>query len=258
MWRKRSPCRSRAITWWWICSGRHCKIRKVAKGASAPCPPSITDRASKWWACGACYHCASAIALVAGRAFARPVGFAHPTISGKSGARRLAWDDDPTSLQRGAPLREAVQLGRSPRGRALRRRLNMRLSSGSNHRRPIKLRLLRRSLHGFGRGLCGCTCERSWAHRPRIRGLGHAFIAQRCAKMHCASTHVPTEHCVLRLSHLPLRHELGGDIGHSLDPAFSFGEVVTATSDTDTRGVMDVRGMCGHKSVSACSHCGCT
>jgi hypothetical protein len=76
--------------------------------------------------------------------------------------------------------------------------------------------------------------------------------------MHCASTHVPTEHCVLRLSNLPLRRELGGDVGHRLDPAFSFGEVVAATSDTDMHGVMDVRGMCGHKSVSTCSHCGCT
>jgi hypothetical protein len=77
--------------------------------------------------------------------------------------------------------------------------------------------------------------------------------------MHSASTHVPTEHCVLRLSNLPFRHELGGTVGHRLDPAFSFGEVVAATSDTGMRGVMDVSGMSGgHKSIGRCSYCGCT
>jgi hypothetical protein len=89
--------------------------------------------------------------------------------------------------------------------------------------------------------------------------LGHAFSAQRSAKVHCASTHLPTEHCVLRLSNLPFRQELGGAVSHNLDLAFSFGEVVAATSDTDMRGVMDVPGMYGgHKSVGRCSHCGCT
>jgi hypothetical protein len=76
--------------------------------------------------------------------------------------------------------------------------------------------------------------------------------------MHCASTHPLTEHCVLRLSNLPFRHELGGAVGHSIDPAFSFSEVVAATSDTDMCGVMDVPGMGGHKSIRSCSHCGCT
>ena len=61
-------------------------------------------------------------------------------------------------------------------------------------------------------------------------------------------THLPTEHGILRLSDLPFRRELGGAIGHGLDPAFRFGEVVAATSDTDMHGVMDVRGLCGHKS----------
>jgi hypothetical protein len=76
--------------------------------------------------------------------------------------------------------------------------------------------------------------------------------------MHCASTHLLAEHCVLRLSNLPFRHELGGAVGHSIDPAFSFGEVVAATSDTDMRGVMDVPGMCGHKSKDGYSHRGRT
>jgi hypothetical protein len=93
--------------------------------------------------------------------------------------------------------------------------------------------------------------------------LGHAFSAQRLAEMHCASTHVPTEHCVLRLSNLPLRRELRGDVGHRLDPTFSFSEAVAATSDADMHGVMDarvmdVRGLCRHKSESTCSHCGRT
>ena len=114
---------------------------------------------------------------------------------------------------------------------------------------PIPLRRLRL--------LCGC--ERSGGHRLRIRGVGHVFCIQRSAKMHRASTHLPTEHCVLRLSNLPFRHELGRAVRHSFDPAFSFSEVVAATSDTDMRGVMDVPGMCGHnKSVGCCSHCGCT
>jgi hypothetical protein len=93
--------------------------------------------------------------------------------------------------------------------------------------------------------------------------LGAAFSAQRLAKMHGASTHLPTEHCVLRLGNLPFRHELGGGVGHGLDPAFSLGEVVAATSDADMHGVMDacmmdVSGMCRHKSERACSHRGCT
>src|SRR5215204_6061178 len=29
---------------------RHARYRRVGKGAIAPCPPSIIDRASKWWA----------------------------------------------------------------------------------------------------------------------------------------------------------------------------------------------------------------
>jgi len=76
--------------------------------------------------------------------------------------------------------------------------------------------------------------------------------------MHCASTHLPTEHCVLRLSNLPFRHELAGAVGHGLNRAFSFSEVVAATSDTDLCGMMDVRGICGHKSVGSRSHRGCT
>jgi hypothetical protein len=89
--------------------------------------------------------------------------------------------------------------------------------------------------------------------------LGHAFSAQRLAKMHCACTHPVTEHCVLRLSDLPFRRELGGAVGHRIDRAFSFSEVVSATSDTDMHGVMDVPSMCGHSnSIGGCSHCGCT
>jgi hypothetical protein len=76
--------------------------------------------------------------------------------------------------------------------------------------------------------------------------------------MPCASTQLPTEHCVLRLGNLPVRQELAGVVGHSLDLAFGFSEVVATTSDTDMRGMMDMRGMCGHKSVGSCSHGGCT
>jgi hypothetical protein len=76
--------------------------------------------------------------------------------------------------------------------------------------------------------------------------------------MHCASTHLPAKHCVLRLGNLPFRHELAAAVGHSLDLALSFSEVVAATSDTDMRGMMDMRGMCRHKSVGSCSHGGCT
>ena len=81
--------------------------------------------------------------------------------------------------------------------------------------------------------------------------------------MHSASCHLPAEHIVLRLSNLPLRRELGGAVGHGLDPAFSFSEVVAATSDADMHGVMDarvmdVRGLCGRKSIGTCNHCGCT
>ena len=225
MWRRRSPCRSKATTWWWICSGRHCEIRSVGKGVSAPCPPSITDRASKGWARSAL-----------------------PTLRSLEGAAR----DANKLATRSAALRRCsaglidTRSGPSAEG-----------SIRAFQRGPIKLRLRRRSLHGFGRGLYGCICERSWSHL-RVRRLGHVFSAQRSAKMHRASTHLPTEHCVLRLSNLPFRHELGGAVGHRLDPAFSFSEVVAATSDADRRGVMDVRGICGHKSISTCSHCGCT
>jgi hypothetical protein len=76
--------------------------------------------------------------------------------------------------------------------------------------------------------------------------------------MHGASTHLATEHRVLRLSNFPFRHELGGAVGHGLDRAFGFREIVAATSDTDIHGVMDVRGLCGYKSESSCSHGGCT
>src|SRR6476620_973489 len=75
--------------------------------------------------------------------------------------------------------------------------------------------------------------------------------------MHGASTHLATEHRVLRLSNFPFRHELGGAVGHGLDPAFRFGEIVAATSDTDAHG-MEVCGLCGQKSESSCSHGGCT
>jgi hypothetical protein len=44
--------------------------------------------------------------------------------------------------------------------------------------------------------------------------------------MRCASTQLPTEHCVLRLGNLPFRQELAGAVGHSLDLAFGFSEVV--------------------------------
>jgi hypothetical protein len=75
--------------------------------------------------------------------------------------------------------------------------------------------------------------------------------------MHGASTYLPTEHRVLRLRNLPFRDELAGAVGHSLNPSFSFGEIVAATSDADMRGMM-VRGVCGHKSIGSCSHGGCT
>jgi len=89
--------------------------------------------------------------------------------------------------------------------------------------------------------------------------LGHAFSAQRLAKMHCARTRPVTEHCVLRLSDLPFRRELCGAVGHRIDRTLSFGEVVAAASDTDMCSVMDVPGMRGHSnSVGGGSHCGCT
>src|SRR6476469_4078540 len=75
--------------------------------------------------------------------------------------------------------------------------------------------------------------------------------------MHGASTHLATEHRVLRLSNFPFHHELGGAVGHGLDPAFRFGEIVAATSDTDAHG-MEVCGLRGHKSERSCSHGGWT
>lgn len=53
--------------------------------------------------------------------------------------------------------------------------------------------------------------------------------------MHCASTQLPTEHCVLRLGNLPFRQELAGAVGHSLDVAFGFSEVVAITPAASNR-----------------------
>jgi len=75
--------------------------------------------------------------------------------------------------------------------------------------------------------------------------------------MHCASAHLAIEHCVLRLSNFLFRHELGGTVGHSLNSAFSFGQVFATAPDTDV-DVVDVRGICGRKSIGSCSHGGCT
>jgi hypothetical protein len=75
--------------------------------------------------------------------------------------------------------------------------------------------------------------------------------------MHCASAHLATEHCVLRLSNFLFRRELGGTVGHSLHSAFSFGQVFATAPDTDV-DVVDVRGICGRKSIGSCSHGGCT
>jgi hypothetical protein len=72
--------------------------------------------------------------------------------------------------------------------------------------------------------------------------------------MHGASAHLATEHCVLRLSNFPFRRELAGTVGHSLNSAFSFGQVFATAPDAD----VDVRGICGHKSIGSCSHGGCT
>ncbi len=45
-------------------------------------PPSIADRASSWWARGACHHGASEMTLVAGRVFAtQPRPIARPRSS---------------------------------------------------------------------------------------------------------------------------------------------------------------------------------
>jgi hypothetical protein len=75
--------------------------------------------------------------------------------------------------------------------------------------------------------------------------------------MHCASAHLAAEHCVLRLSDFPFRRELAGTVGHSLNSAFSFGQVFATAPDTDV-AVVDVRGICGRKSIGSCSHGGCT
>jgi hypothetical protein len=74
--------------------------------------------------------------------------------------------------------------------------------------------------------------------------------------MHCASAHLATEHRVLRLSNFPFRRKLAGTVGHSVNSAFSFGQVFATAPDTDV--VVDVRGICGHKSIGSCSHGGCT
>jgi hypothetical protein len=72
--------------------------------------------------------------------------------------------------------------------------------------------------------------------------------------MHRASAHLATEHCVLRLSDFPFRREFAGTVGHSLSSAFSFGQVFATAPGTD----VDVRGICGRKSIGSCSHRGCT
>ena len=85
--------------------------------------------------------------------------FAHPTISaisGRSGARRLQGCIE--------ERRSGRWFNRFCRG-----------SIRAFHRGPVKLRLLRRSLRGFGR-----ICKRRRGHL-RIRGLRHVFIAQRLA-----------------------------------------------------------------------------
>jgi hypothetical protein len=56
-------------------------------------------------------------------------------------------------------------------------------------------------------GACCVGSAGAWGHRAGVRGLGQAARVHRPAKMHRA----------LRLSNFPLRHDLAGTVGHSLD-----------------------------------------